>query len=156
MCILIAHAACAETNPYSGYSYILPRCLNSSVGYYPKCECADNYGYKDFEQKCVLRCPAMGAGEYPFCECPRHTNGYDFVTNSCVSPKCPSNTTADSVYPNCQCTGKNYVYNEHLNDCFLACPEDSSGYFPNCKCDDEKKGFGKGTYFLRILEFFSG
>lgn len=124
------------------------RCVDNTVGFYPKCECKEeNYGYREdaiYTRECVLRCPSISDGDYPDCKC-RYGDAYDNVTNSCPHPKCPIDTTSDSVYPKCKCTEKNHQYNGYLNGCFLVCPVDSSSYFPNCRCDDQMKGFNKGN-----------
>ncbi|XP_031619942.1 multiple epidermal growth factor-like domains protein 11 [Contarinia nasturtii] len=120
------------------------RCSNNKAGYYPKCDCdGENYGYNGIS--CVLMCPSISEGVYPKCKC-RYGANYDKLTNSCPNPKCPKNSTADSVYPNCKCTGNNQEYNVYLNECNLVCPEDSIGYFPDCKCNDEFLGFNKDLF----------
>lgn len=88
-------------------------------------------------------CPSQSDGVFPNCTC-RYGGAYDNVTNSCPNPECPKNTTIDSVHPNCKCTERNKEYNEYLNECYLVCPEDSTGYFPDCKCSDKLRGFDKG------------
>lgn len=118
------------------------RCWDNTVGYYPKCHCdTQNYGFNGF--RCEPMCPSISDGIYPNCKC-RYGHTYNNVSNTCPQPNCPSNSTADSIYPNCICKGKNYVYNEHLNECYLSCPEDSVGFYPNCKCDDKSAEFNKG------------
>lgn len=92
-------------------------------------------------------CPSISDGVYPECKC-RHGKSYDNETNSCPDPQCPLNTTVDSVYPKCKCLGKNREYNAHLNECYLVCPEDSIGFFPECQCNDRLSGFNKGNQFL--------
>lgn len=126
------------------------RCRNTNtVGYFPKCDCeGENYGYSFEDKECKLMCPSISEGQYPNCKC-RYGGTYDKVKNSCPNPKCPEASTADSIYPNCKCTGKNYDYNEYLNECYLSCPEDSAGYFPNCKCHEQMKGFNKGKWIKR-------
>lgn len=120
------------------------KCPNNKVGYFPKCDCeGENYGYSNRDRECRLMCPSISDGVFPNCTC-RYGGAYNNMTNTCPNPSCPKNTTADSVYPNCECTGRNYKYNEYLNECYLVCPEDSSGYFPNCRCKDKFKGFNKG------------
>lgn len=78
-------------------------------------------------------CPSQSGGDFPNCTC-RYGEADDNVTNSCPNPKCPKNTTSGSVHPNCKCSKRNEEYNEYLNECYLVCPEDSTGYFPDCKC----------------------
>lgn len=123
------------------------RCSDNTVGFYPKCECEQkNYGYSEkhiYVRDCIPLCPSISDGNHPNCSC-RYGDAYDTLRNSCPNPICPKNTSTDSMYPKCKCIGKNYEYNEYLNECYLDCPEDSIGYFPNCKCEDETKGFNKG------------
>lgn len=88
-------------------------------------------------------CPSISEGVFPNCKC-RYGETYDNVTYSCSNSQCPENTTIDSIYPKCKCMKKNHHYNEYLNECYLICPEDSTGYFPDCKCNDKIKGFNKG------------
>lgn len=127
------------------------RCRDNTVGYYPKCNCeGENYGFSGF--KCEPLCPSISDGVYPECKC-RYGRPYDNATNSCPDPQCPLNTSTDSVYPKCNCSGRNYEYNAHLNECYLVCPKHSSGYFPECRCDDRFAGFNKGNKFLSV--FFS-
>lgn len=127
------------------------RCKNHTVGYYPKCHCEDGYAYQLATGTCEMTCPTISEDDgYPNCWC-RYGDEYDNSTNSCPNPKCPNLSTNDSVYPNCKCTGKNYVYNEYFNECFLICPEDSTGYYPDCKCDDPKKRFSKGKKRINNL-----
>lgn len=121
------------------------RCPNTNtVGFFPKCDCeGGNYGYNFQDRKCKLMCPSISEGVFPNCTC-RYGRTNDDVMNLCPNPQCPKNSTADSIYPNCECKGTNYKYNEHLNECYLVCPEESTGVFPNCKCNNEIEGFNKG------------
>lgn len=117
-------------------------CHNRLESYWPKCNCTgENFGWSD-DDTCEIMCPTISSGKYPDCEC-RFGDKYDNVTNSCPNPICPSNTTADSVYPNCKCIEKNFEYFAYWNICGRVCPENSTGQYPNCKCDDPQEGFSK-------------
>lgn len=118
-------------------------CPNRYESYFPKCNCTEeNYGWSYYERGCKKICPSISEGDYPDCKC-RFSDPYDSETNSCPNPICPPNTTADSVYPDCKCTKKNFEYFPYLNDCGKVCPDNSTGRFPNCKCNDEFAGFSK-------------
>lgn len=51
--------------------------------------------------------------------------------------RCPDDSTADSVYPDCDCGGE---YNENTNVC-MKCIEGTTGIYPNCTCNDENAVF---------------
>lgn len=122
----------------------LEGCENRLESYFPKCNCTgDNYGWSYSENKCKIICPSISDGEYPNCEC-RFGDKYDNKTNSCPNPICPSNTMTDSVYPDCKCTKKNSEYFPYFNLCSRVCPENSTGRYPDCKCNDPLAGFSKG------------
>lgn len=144
LCVLVASFDAVKS---------VARCPNSNtVGYFPKCDCdGENSGYNFDARKCQTMCPPTSEGLHPNCVC-RYGGTYDIATNSCTNPKCPRHTTIESSYPNCKCTGNNYEYNEYLNECYLVCPEDSIGRFPDCSCNDKLKGFNKGEKNKRKLD----
>lgn len=73
-------------------------------------------------------CPSIADGSHPYCEC-RYGDKYDIETHQCPNPQCPTNSTTESKFPDCDCSGvgKNYDYSTYLNECFLVCPENSTG-----------------------------
>lgn len=88
-------------------------------------------------------CPSISdESSPPFCTC-RYGPEYDNTTNTCPNPECPTASVANPSYPHCNCTEKNFGYSEHVNECFRVCPENSSGYWPKCICDDKLTGFDK-------------
>lgn len=87
-------------------------------------------------------CPSIAVGYPPYCAC-RHGSPYNNETNTCPNPECPPASIAQPAYPNCICTEKNFDYGAHINECFRVCPENSSGYWPKCRCDDELATFDK-------------
>lgn len=92
-------------------------------------------------------CPSISRGIVsPFCEC-RYGPEYDNATNTCPNPECPTASIATSAYPNCTCTEKNFDYSAYINDCFRVCPENSTGYWPTCTCDDPFAIFDKSMLF---------
>lgn len=91
-------------------------------------------------------CPSISTGYPPDCIC-RYGPAYDNATNTCPMPECPTASIPQPSYPNCTCTGKNFEYSAHINECFRFCPEDSSGYWPTCTCDDKSTGFDKSITF---------
>lgn len=91
-------------------------------------------------------CPTISEGYPPDCMC-RYGPDYDNTTNVCPNPECPTASTPESTYPDCTCIEKNFAYISYTNDCFQVCPENSTGYWPSCKCDDEYAGFDKSALF---------
>lgn len=59
------------------------------------------------------------------------------------SKVCPPSSVADPSYPNCTCAEKNFAYIDYKNECIRVCPENSTGYWPNCECDDKLARFDK-------------
>lgn len=51
--------------------------------------------------------------------------------------RCPDDSTADSVYPDCDCGGE---YNINTNAC-MKCIEGTTGIYPDCTCNDENAVF---------------
>lgn len=94
----------------------------------------------------VPTCPSISSVSFeaPYCKC-RYGPDYDVTTNTCPDASCPTKSIAEPSYPNCTCTEVNFSYSEYTNDCFRVCPENSSGYWPNCECDDKLAGFDKST-----------
>lgn len=95
-----------------------------------------------FGQLYFQKCPTISEGYPPFCYC-RYGPEYNNLTNTCPNPECPTASIAQPTYPNCTCTGKNSEYSAYLNDCFQFCPEKSTGYWPECECDDKLAKFDK-------------
>lgn len=90
-----------------------------------------------------MECPSISTGSAsPYCEC-KYGPAYDATTNTCPNPECPPKSIAEPTYPNCTCTEVNFSYSEYLNECFRVCPENSSGYWPKCECDNKSAGFNK-------------
>lgn len=139
-----------------GSALELPGCPNRFESYYPKCDSIDeNRGFVYSEQRYVSICPSISEGDYPpNCRC-RYGGMYDPETNSCPNPECPVNSVDQHSYPNCTCIGKNKEYNTNLNECVLTCPENSTGRFPDCKCDDESESFNKGKNEFRNITAIS-
>lgn len=75
-----------------------------------------------------LECPSIADGYYPHCRC-RYGPEYDKENNTCPNPVCPTNSTANFTYPQCDCStkGRNFAYSELLNDCYRSCPDNASG-----------------------------
>lgn len=138
VCVLLLYISISSVRlQYSG------RCLDNTVSFYPKCNCdAENEGFNGFQ--CEAMCPSISDGVYPNCTC-RYGKTYDGTKNSCPEPTCPLNTTRDSFFPKCKCAGENYEYSEYLNECYLVCPENSTGSYPNCRCNDDGSGFNNGN-----------
>lgn len=88
------------------------------------------------------KCPTISDGYPPDCIC-RYGLPYDSETNTCPNPECPTSSIAEPSYPNCRCTEKNFDYSEYINECFRVCPENSTGYWPSCICDDVLAKFDK-------------
>lgn len=87
-------------------------------------------------------CPAISVGYPPDCIC-KHGPAYDNTTNTCPNPECPPASIAKPAYPKCTCTEKNFDYSAYVNECFRVCPKNSTGYWPNCICDDELATFDR-------------
>lgn len=98
------------------------------------------------------QCPSISTRIFspPYCEC-RHGPAYDEMTNTCPNPECPTASVGELAYPNCTCTEVNFSYSEYINECFRVCPQNSSGFWPNCICDDKSTGFDKSM--LNIYSF---
>lgn len=94
-------------------------------------------------------CPSIAIGYPPFCVC-RHGPPYDNSTNACPNPECPPKSIAQPAYPNCTCTEKNFDYGAYINECFRVCPSNSSGYWPNCRCDNQLAIFDKRMRELKL------
>lgn len=92
-------------------------------------------------------CPTISQGYPPFCVC-RYGPEYDNTTNTCPKPECPTASIAQPSYPNCTCVEKNSAYSFYINDCFQACPENSTGFWPSCDCDDKSATFDKSRLLI--------
>lgn len=99
-------------------------------------------------------CPSISQGYPPYCAC-RHGGAYDNVTNTCLDPECPAASIAEPAYPNCTCTEPNFAYTAYVNECFRVCPENSTGYWPDCTCDNEFAIFDKSTLIRAIWNILS-
>lgn len=95
-------------------------------------------------------CPTISEGYPPFCVC-RYGSPYDNTTNTCPDPECPTTSIAQSSYPNCTCSEKNSAYSDYINECFQTCPENSTGHWPTCNCDDKSATFDKSELSIDKL-----
>lgn len=39
------------------------------------------------------------------------------------------------IYPDCECTNEEHIFSAYINECYVPCPEDSTGKHPYCRCD---------------------
>lgn len=93
------------------------------------------------------KCPSISNVIFtsPYCEC-KYGPAYDEATNTCPDPECPPMSIAQPSHPDCNCTEVNFGYSEYLNECVRVCPENSTGYWPKCVCDDKSAGFDKSMF----------
>lgn len=95
------------------------------------------------------KCPPISDGDFsPYCTC-KYGPPYDEVTNTCPDPKCPPESI-DFGYPDCFCFERNSDYSAYTNECFRVCPVNSSGYWPNCTCDDKLAQFDKSMFKIYV------
>lgn len=100
------------------------------------------------------KCPPTSDGYYPpHCTC-KHGPSYDIATNTCPKPECPPDSVAQSAYPKCNCTEKNFDFSAYINECFRVCPPHSNGYWPNCICDDKLARFDKSMFEFRAFHLY--
>lgn len=91
-----------------------------------------------------VECPSTSDGFHPYCEC-KYGSKYDEATNTCPNAECPFNIST-GMYPDCTCLQKNFDYSNYLNECFRFCPDNSSGYWPQCNCDTDGYVFDKSLF----------